>query len=44
MKAGNFVRQIKDTLTIDGEVKTENGIKIMLKSYIGYNYDKKEHE
>lgn len=44
MKAADFVRQIKDTLTIDGEVKTKMPIKVMLKSYIGYNYDKKEHE
>ena len=44
MKAADFVRQIKDTLTIDGEVKTKMPIKVMLKSYIGYNYDTKEHE
>ena len=44
MKAVDFVRQIKDTLTIDGEVKTKMPIKVMLKSYIGYNYDTKEHE
>lgn len=44
MKATDFVRQVKDTLTIDGEVKTKMPIKVMLKSYIGYNYDKKEHE
>lgn len=44
MKAVDFVRQIKDTLTIDGEVKTKMPIKVILKSYIGYNYDKKEHE
>ena len=44
MKATDFVRQVKDTLTIDGEVKTKMPIKVMLKSYIGYNYDTKEHE
>lgn len=44
MKATDFVRQVKDTLTIDGEVKTKMPIKVILKSYIGYNYDKKEHE
>ena len=44
MKAVDFVRQIKDTLTIDGEVKTKMPIKVVYKSYSGYNYETSEHE
>lgn len=44
MKATDFVRQVKDTLTIDGEVKTKMPIKVVYKSYSGYNYETSEHE
>lgn len=44
MKATDFVRQVKDTLTIDGEVKTKMPIKVVYKSYSGYNYETSKHE
>ena len=44
MVVSEFVRQIKYLISINGEVRTKMPIKAILKSYIGYNYDTKEHE
>lgn len=44
MVASEFVRQIKDLISINDEVITKMPIKVILKSYIGYNYDTKEQE
>lgn len=37
MVASEFVRQIKDLISINDEVITKMPIKVILKSYIGYN-------